>query len=84
MPSKKSCAALLQPISIQMMDQPLLVVACLIANQIGVPFTFDEAVLMEVGLGPDTRVTINLRGLPGRSNLALLLSPLKLYVGPSP
>lgn len=70
--------ALEKRVSLQVIQTPLSEVVDLLREQVKVPFDFDKKALADVGIGTDTPVTRDLKDLPLRSLLRLVLKDLDL------
>ena len=67
-----------KPSKVEFIDTPLREVMQFISEQHGINIQFDEPALKEAGVGSETTVTQNLKGISLRSIFRLLLHPLKL------
>jgi hypothetical protein len=71
-------AALLQPTTVQFVETPLQDVVDFLKDQHGIEIQIDTRALEDVGIGSDSPVTIQLKGVSLRSALRLTLRQLDL------
>ena len=77
-PPEAIARALEQPIDLEFVEEPLADVVQFIGSRAKIPILLDKRALDDVGVQPDTPVTLSLKGLKLRSALGHILRQLEL------